>query len=323
MQQIKIFSGSANPSFAKMICASLNLKLGDCKINKFSNENIKVNIEESVRGHDVYLIQTSCPPVNDGLMELLIMIDAVKQASAARVTAVCPYFPYVRSDKKDQPRISITARLVADLLQTAGADRVMTMNLHSAQIQGFFRIPCDHLLAGKIICDYLKQEFDTSKCEEEYLKNHVVVAPDAGSAKLSGFYAQKLKLPLAILDKRRIDDSENPNMNVIIGDVKGKNALIFDDEVASGGSLIKAADALLSAGVNKVEACCVHGVLSGTAVEKIKNSQISRLIVTDTVPIPECKKIDKIEVVSVAKLFAMAIQNTNQGKSISPLYHMF
>jgi ribose-phosphate pyrophosphokinase len=316
--RIKILSGNANKSFAQLVCKHLNLELSDCEIIKFSNENIKVNIKESVRGQDVYIIQTSCPPVSDGIVELLIMIDAVKHASAARITAVCPYFPYVRSDKKDQPRISITARLMADLLQTAGANRVMTMNLHSAQIQGFFRIPCDHLLAGKILCDYVKKDFNANG-----QTNYVVVAPDAGSAKLSAYYTQKLNLPLAILDKRRIDDSENPIMNNVIGEVKNKNAIIFDDEVASGSSIMKAADALIQCGAKKIEVCCVHGVLSGNAIQKIMNSQISRIIVTDTVKISDEKKCNKLEIVSVTELFAKTILYTNQGKSISSLYNIF
>jgi ribose-phosphate pyrophosphokinase len=225
--KLKIFSGNANIPLAKEICNFAGVELGRCEITKFSNENIKVRIMDSVRGQDVFIIQPSCSPVNEGIIELLIMIDAAKHASAGRITAVVPYFPYARSDKKDEPRISITARLMADLLQTAGADRVMTMNLHSPQIQGFFRIPVDHLLAGRLLCDYFKN------CGTE---NCVVVAPDAGSAKRAGAYAIKLGLPLAILDKRRSDDSESPVIHHVIGEVKGKRALIFDDEIASGGS---------------------------------------------------------------------------------------
>lgn len=242
------------------------------------------------------------------------MIDAVKHASAGRVTAVVPYFPYARSDKKDEPRISITARLMADLLQTAGADRVMTMNLHSPQIQGFFRVPVDHLLAGRLLCNYF---------EKAGTENCVVIAPDAGSAKRAGHYAIKLGLPLAILDKRRSDDTENPVIHNVIGDVKGKRAIIFDDEIASGGSILEVIKALESLGVEEIQACCVHAVLSGKASEKLANSKLSKLVVTDTVSIPEHKKFPNLEVISVAELFAKAIMYTNRGESISGLYDKF
>ncbi len=311
---LKIFSGNANVGLAKSICRHIGVRLGRCEIVKFSNDNIKVRILESVRGKDVFVIQPSCPPVNDGIMELLIMIDAIKHASADRITAVLPYFPYARSDKKDEPRISITARLIADLLQAAGADRVMTMNLHSPQIQGFFRIPVDHLLAGKLLCDFFVHKD---------LRNSVVVAPDAGSAKHAGRYAIRLKLPMAILDKRRGDDTEVPVVHNVIGDVKGKKAIIFDDEIASGGSIIEVVSALESLGVKQITACCVHGVLSGKAVERIQNSCITRLIVTDTVSIPQEKRIPKLTILSVAELFAKAILYTHRGKSISGLYFRY
>jgi ribose-phosphate pyrophosphokinase len=309
---LKIMSGNANIPLAKKICAHAGVELAQCEIGKFSNENIKVKICDSVRGQDVFIVQTSCPPVNEGIMELLIMIDAAKHASAGRITAVVPYFPYVRSDKKDEPRISITARLMADLLQTAGADRVMTMNLHSPQIQGFFRVPTDHLLAGRLLCDYFSNEYGTENC--------VVVAPDAGSAKRAGSYAVRLGLPLAILDKRRSDDSESPTVHNVIGDVKGKRAIIFDDEIASGGSILEVVKALERLGVTEIAACCVHAVLSGQASERLKNSSLNRLVVTDTVFIPEEKKFDRMTVISVAELFARAIMYTNMGTSISGLY---
>ena len=309
---LKIFSGNANVPLAKAICSHAGVELGACEIVKFSNENIKVRICDSVRGQDVFIVQPSCVPVNDGIMELLIMIDAAKHASAGRITAVVPYFPYVRSDKKDEPRISITARLMADLLQTAGADRVMTMNLHSPQIQGFFRIPVDHLLAGRLLCEYFKS-FGTDDC--------VVVAPDAGSAKRAGAYAVRMGLPLAVLDKRRNDDTENPVIHNVIGDVKGKRAIIFDDEIASGGSILEVVKALDHLGVKEISACCVHAVLSGNATERLKGSSLSRLVVTDTVFIPEEKKFDRLTVISVAELFARAIMYTNMGASISGLYN--
>ena len=309
---LKIFSGNANIPLAKSICAHAGVELGECEIVKFSNENIKIKICDSVRGQDVFIIQPSCSPVNEGIMELLIMIDAAKHASAGRITAVVPYFPYVRSDKKDEPRICITARLIADLLETAGADRVMTMNLHSPQIQGFFRIPVDHLLAGKLLCEYFISN-GTENC--------VVVAPDAGSAKRAGAYAIRLGLPLAILDKRRSDDTENPCIHNVIGDVKGKRAIIFDDEIASGGSTLEVVKALESLGVKEIQACCVHPVLSGKAAERLRSSTLSKLVVTDTVNIPEEKKFPNLVVISVAELFARAIIYTNSGKSISGLYN--
>lgn len=312
--ELKIFSGNANKPLATAICRYAGVKLGKCEIAKFSNDNIKVKYNESVRGKDVFIIQSSCIPVNEGIMELLMMIDAAKHASAARITAVCPYFPYVRSDKKDEPRISITARLMTDLIATAGADRIMAMNLHSPQIQGFSRIPMDHLLAGKILCKFF---------ERQGIDNCVIVAPDAGSAKHAGRYAIRLSLPLAILDKRRNDDSESPVIQHIIGKVKGKKALIFDDEVASGGSLIEVAAALENHGVEEITACCVHAVLSGKAVERIQNSAIKKLVVTDTVFIPEEKQFPKLKIVSVAELFSNAIMYTNTGRSISGLYYRY
>jgi ribose-phosphate pyrophosphokinase len=311
---LKIFSGNANVPLAKSICRVAGVSLGKCEIVKFSNENIKVKIQESVRGKDVFIIQPSCSPVNEGIMELLIMIDAVKHASADRITAVIPYFPYARSDKKDEPRISITARLIADLLETAGANRVMTMNLHSPQIQGFFRIPVDHLLAGRLLCSFF---------EKEGTENCVVVAPDAGSAKHAGRYAQALKLPLAILDKRRYDDTERPAIHNVIGEVKGKEALIFDDEIATGSSIIEVVKALDALGVQEITACGVHAVLSGDASQKMQQSTLKRVIVTDTVNIPEEKLFPKLRVLTVAELFANAILYTHKGRSISGLYDRY
>jgi len=308
---IKIFAGNCNRDLAKNICKHVGVKLGECEIIKFSNDNIKVRILESVRGKDVYIVQSSSPPVNEYIMELLIMTDAIRHAKADSVTAVLPYYPYVRSDKKDEPRISITARLIADLLETAGADRVMTMNLHTAQIAGFFRIPVDHLLAGRLLCKYYR---------ESGIDNCVVVAPDAGSAKRAGHYAISLGLPLAILDKRRDDDSEKPVIHNVIGEVKGKRALIFDDEIATGGSILEVVKALESLGVKEIQACCVHGVLSANSVERINASPLSKLVVTDTVYIPPEKKIPKMVVISVAELFAQAITCSHTGKSISGLF---
>ena len=308
---IKIFAGNCNRQLAEQLCKHVGVKLGKCEIIKFSNDNIKVRILESVRGKDVYIVQSSSPPVNDYIMELLIMIDAIKHAKADSITAVLPYYPYVRSDKKDEPRISITARLIADLLETAGANRVMTMNLHSPQIAGFFRIPVDHLLAGRLLCDYYRKWG---------IDNCVVVAPDAGSAKRAGHYAITLGLPLAILDKRRDDDSEKPMIHHVIGEVKGKRALIFDDEIATGGSILETVKALEGLGVTEIQACCVHAVLSGRAAERLRNSSLSKLVVTDTVVIPPEKKLSNMVIISVAELFATAITYSHTGKSMSGLF---
>jgi ribose-phosphate pyrophosphokinase len=271
-----------------------------------------VQIEENVREADVFVVQPSCPPVSDGIIELLMTIDALKNASAGRITAVLPYFPYVRSDKKDRPRVSITARLMADLLHTAGANRVLTMNLHSPQVQGFFRVPVDHLQASPILCDYLRESRD--------LSNYVLVAGDVGESKEVGEYATRLDLPIAVVDKRRSGDDENARARNLIGDVQGKVALIVDDEVASGGTLLEAARFVLERGAVAVEACIVHAVLSGRAVERIAASPLRQLVVTDSIPLPPQKRIDKIHIQSVARLFADAIRAIHDGSSVSRLF---
>ena len=311
--EMKIFSGSAHPELAKAICEKLGLPLGLSRVDRFSNENMLIQIEESVREADVFVIQPSCTPVSDGILELLMLIDALKHASAARITAVTPYFPYVRSDKKDQPRISITARLMADLLETAGADRVLTTDLHAPQTQGFFRVPADQLIAAPMICEYLRQNRD--------LQDYVLVAGDAGEAKELGAYANRLNLPMAIVDKRRYGNDEKPKAVNLIGDVTGKTALIIDDEIASGGTMVEAANFLLERGANKVEACAVHPILSGQAPERIEASPIESLIVTDTVPVSEEKRIDKLEILSVAPMFSQAIEAIHSGQSVSRLFH--
>jgi ribose-phosphate pyrophosphokinase len=309
---IKVISASAHPELARDICKHLGLELCRSSVARFSNENMLVQIEENVREADVFVIQPSCPPVSDGIMELLITIDALKHASAGRITAVLPYFPYARSDKKDRPRISITARLLADLLETAGANRVLTMDLHSPQMQGFFRIPADQLEAAPILCDYLRQSRD--------LSSYVLVAGDVGESKQVGHYANRLHLPIAIVDKRRSGDDERASAVHLIGDVAGKVALVVDDEVASGGTLIEAARFVLEHGAVAVEACVVHPVLSGRAIERIAASPIRQLVVTDTIPLPPPKRIEKIHVQSVARLFADAIQAIHDGSSVSRLF---
>ncbi|MEM1398844.1 MAG: ribose-phosphate diphosphokinase, partial [Pseudomonadota bacterium] len=270
---VKIIGGSSHPEFTDQVCRHLGVERCQTKTVRFSNENILVQVDENVRESDVFVIQTSCPPVSDGIMELLITIDTLKHASARRVTAVLPYFPYARSDKKDRPRISITARLMADLLETAGADRVLTMDLHAPQVQGFFRIPADHLKAAPILCDHLSQT--------RTLDDYVLVAGDVGEAKGIGAYANRLNLPIAIVDKRRDGDDEKPRAVSLVGDVEGKKALIIDDEVASGGTLLEATDFLLKSGAVSVEAAAVHPVLSGTAVERIAESPMKSLVVSD------------------------------------------
>lgn len=307
---LKVFAGRSHPELADEICRYLDIPLGKSYVNRFSNENLMVHIEENVRGADVFVIQTAAPPVNEHIIELLIYIDALKHASAGRITAVIPYFPYIRSDKKDKPRISITARLMADLLQTAGADRVVTMDLHAPQSQGFFRIPVDHLQATPIIADYLMKQ-DLSNC--------VLVAGDAGEAKEVGRYANRLHLPMAIVDKRRFDDSEQAVATNLIGDVAGKHAIIVDDEVSTGGTLVEAARFLLDKGATKVTAAFTHAVLAGPAVQRLNDSCIEGLTFTNTVPM-QGKRSDKFEVLSVAQLFAKAIRRIHDGDSISALF---
>ncbi len=309
---IKLIAGTSHPTLAAEISEHLGVPLCATEILRFGNENILFQCKENVREADVFVVQTSCPPVSDLIVELLIMIDALKHASARRITAVLPYFPYTRSDKKDRPRISITARLMADLLETAGADRVLTMNLHSPQVQGFFRIPVDQLNATPLVCDHLR---DTTR-----LDNSVLVASDVGEAKDLGEYANRLKLPMAIIDKRRRDDSENPVAVALIGDVKGKNALIIDDEIASGGTMIEAARYLRAHGARRIEAAAVHPVLSGRAIERLRQSDIERLVVTNSIAVPEPKRNAQLEIVSVASLFAEAIRAIHSGDSVSKLF---
>ncbi len=308
--RLKVFSGGSHKKLTERICYHLDAPVGESRVVKFSNENLLVQIEENVRECDVFVVQTTAPPVHEHIFELLITIDALKHASAARVTAVLPYFPYARSDKKDKPRISITARLMADLVMTAGADRVLTMDLHSPQIQGFFRIPVDQLKASRLVCDYWKQRD---------LTDYVLVAGDAGEAKELGAYANRLELPMAIVDKRRYGDDEKPKAVNVIGDVRGKHCLIVDDEVASGGTLIEAADFLVKMGAVSVEATCVHPVLSGSAVKKIQEGPIERLVVTDTIP-TEGKSFPKLEILSTAQIFAKAIRRIHDGDSVSDLF---
>ena len=307
--EIKLFSGNSNLELAKAIAKKLNTELGEIEVNTFSDGEINVHIAETVRGRDVFIIQSTCSPVNDNLMELLIMIDAAKRASAGRITAVIPYFGYARQDRKARSRDPITAKLVANLLTKAGADRVLTMDLHAEQIQGFFDIPVDNLLGGPTLYNHFAKQGNID----------VVVAPDLGSVKRSRKVAEKFGVPLAIIDKRR------PKANVmevmsIIGDVKGKKCLMIDDMVDTAGTLCQGAQAIKDAGASAVYAGCSHGVLSGPAIERLKNSTIDKFVVLDTIHIPEEKMLDKIEVLSVASIFAAAIENVYLDKPMSKLY---
>ncbi len=308
---LKVFSGSAHRGLAEEICGLLKIGLGEMTIHKFANDNIKVKIEENVRNADVFVIQPSTIPVNEGFLELLIIIDAIKHASANRITAVVPYFPYARSDKKDEPRISITARLCADLLETAGANRILTMDLHSPQIQGFCRIPADQLLALPILCDHFAAKLDDD-C--------VIVAADAGGVKMTAGYAARLQLPLAIIDKRRFADDDKASVLNIVGNVAGKKAIIFDDEISTGGTLVDAAEELLNFGATEVSAGIVHPVLVGNAIEKIAKSKLKELVVTNSLPVPPEKQMDRITVLSVATLFSKAIRRIHNGESVSALF---
>jgi ribose-phosphate pyrophosphokinase len=309
---LKIFAGSSHPALARAIAKESGVPLGRCKVVRFSNENIKVKIEENVRGCDVFVIQTSAPPLSDHIVELLILIDALKFASAARITAVLPYFPYARSDKKDEARISITARLMADLLESAGADRVLTMTLHAPQILGFFRKPADQLLATPI----LKRHF-----KKKSLANNVVVATDAGAGKIAGHFAKRLGLPMAVIDKRRLDDTEKAQSTALIGDVRGKEAIIYDDEIATGGSIQEAARILRNFGAKRVRVGVTHAVLSGPALDRLKSAELDELVVTDTVPMTEAnaKGLPNLTVLSTAKLFADAIVRIHEGRSVSAI----
>jgi len=311
---ILVFSGSSHPALAEGICHRLGISVGRSEVVSFSNENLMVQIHENVREADVFVVQTSTSPVNEHLVELLIFIDALKRASARRVTAVLPYFPYVRSDKKDRPRISITARLVADLLEAAGADRVLTMDLHAPQIQGFFKVPVDQLMALPLIASHVE-----ATCA---LQDAVVVATDAGGAKDAGAYAARLKLDLAIIDKRRYADDECVRAEHLIGDVQGRMALIFDDEIASGSTILEAASFLRRAGATSVIASATHAVFTRNAPELLQVSSLDRVVVTDTIPVPVTKHVPKLQVLGVAELFASAIRAIHDGRSVSALFEV-
>jgi len=308
--KIKIFSGNSNKELAQKIASQLGVELGDAVVTRFSDGEISVNINESVRGVDAFIIQSTCSPVNRHLMELLIMIDAFKRASAGRITAVIPYYGYARQDRKAKARDPITAKLVANLLTAAGADRILTMDLHANQIQGYFDIPVDHLLGGRILMEH----FDKMKIEDL-----VIVSPDHGSVARARTFAQYLDSPIAIVDKRRPKDNVSEVMN-IIGDVRDKNLIILDDMIDTAGTLCNAAEALKKFGAKNIYACCTHPVLSGPAIERLQNSDLTEIIVLDTIPLPEEKRIDKIKILSTAPLFASAIEKIFDCESVSVLF---
>jgi len=311
-KNIKIFTANSNPAFANAIVDKLGLKLGNSEVGKFSDGEIFVNINETVRGSDVFVVQSTCSPVNDNFMELLIMIDAFKRASAGRITAVIPYFGYARQDRKAKRRDPISAKLCADLITTAGADRVLTMDLHAPQIQGFFNIPVDHLVGQPILSQYYKTLFEDQK------EDTVVVSPDLGSVTRARKFADYIDVPIAIVDKRRPKANACEVMN-IIGDIKDKNVILVDDMIDTAGTIVNGAKALVERGAKKVYACCTHAVLSGPAIERIQNSCIHELVVLDTVPLPEEKQIDKIKVLSSTPVFAEAIERIYEDISVSTL----
>lgn len=313
-KEIKVFTGSSNPELADMICKNLGISLGKSTVTAFADGECSISINEPVRGVDVFIVQSTCKPVNDSLMELLVMIDAMKRASAGRITAVIPYFGYARQDRKAKARDPISAKLVANMITAAGADRVLTMDLHASQIQGFFDIPVDNLLGNPIFVDYYAKKFG-DKCEDM-----MVVSPDVGSVARARAFAQKLHMQLAIVDKRRQKANQCEVMNVI-GDVKGKDCILFDDMVDTAGSLCNAAKAIVEVGgANKVYACASHGVLSGPAIDRLESSNIEELALLDTIPAhPEAVRA-RIKYLSVASMFSEAIERTYQEVSISKLF---
>ena len=310
MDQLGIYTGNANPDFARKICRYLSVELGRAEVFEFANENIFVKVLDNVRARDAFLVQPTSSPVNKSIMELLIMIDAFKRASAERITAVVPYFGYGRSDKKDQPRVPITARLVADMLTTAGANRVLTMDLHQGQIQGFFNIPVDELTAVHLLSNYFRHK---------ELADPVVVT-DLGFAKRARTFAELLEAPLAVIEKRRVGNLDRAELLNVIGDVRARQAIIVDDEIDTAGTLVEIVRALEREGVAEIFACATHGVLSEPAVERLADVPVREIVLTDTIPLPPHKRLPRITTISVAPLFAEAIRRIHQGESVGALF---
>jgi ribose-phosphate pyrophosphokinase len=311
MDELKVFSGTAHPALAKAVCDYLDIPLGEAEVFEFSNENIFVRVLENVRERDVFVVQPICSPVNKSLVELLIMLDAFRRASAGRITAVVPYYGYSRTDKKDQPRVPITARLIADLITTAGANRLLTVDLHAPQIQGFFTIPVDELTARPMLAQHIK---------EKGLDDLVVVATDIGISKAARDVAAKLGAPLAIVEKRRVGNADASETLNIIGEVEGIHALTVDDEIDTAGSLVGVVNALLERGVQKVYACASHPVFSGSAIQRIASSPVQEVVVADTIPVNGDKKVDKITVLSIASLIGEAIHRIHTGLSVGAMF---
>lgn len=311
MDELKVFTGNAHPTLAKAVCDYLGIPVGEAEVFQFSNENIFVRILENVRQRDVFVIQPICSPVNKSLVELLIMVDAFKRASAGRITAVVPYYGYGRTDKKDQPRVPISARLVADLLTTAGANRLLTIDLHAAQIQGFFNIPVDELTALFILSQYF---------EAKNLDNLVVVATDIGISARARDLASKLNTPLAIIEKRRLGNIDATETLNVIGEVEGMRALTVDDEIDTAGSLVNVVNTLIKRGATEIYACCTHPVFSGQAIQRIDSSPVKEVVVTDTIPVNGSRKLDKITVLPIASLIGEAIHRIHTGLSVGAMF---
>jgi ribose-phosphate pyrophosphokinase len=310
-KRFKLFSGTANPRLAEEVARHIGVTVGQVKLQRFADGEVYFQLLENVRGVDVFVVQPTCYPVDQHLVELLIMIDALKRASAARITAVVPYYGYARQDRKDRPRVAISAKLIADLLTTAGANRALFVDLHAAQIQGFFNIPVDHIFASPVLVSHFK---------ELNLPNLTVVSPDAGGVERTRFFAQKMGAPLAIVDKRRTDLNVAEVMHVV-GDVEGQTCLIIDDIIDTAGTLVKTVDALFANGAAAVYACASHAVLSGPAIDRIANSRLEQLVVTDTIPLREAaQKVSKIKVLSIAGLLGSAIENIHMETSVSTLF---
>ncbi len=312
LNDIKIFTGNSNRALVERVCDYLSIPLGDATVGRFPDGEIDVKVDEDVRGADIFIIQPTCPPVNDSLAELLILIDCFKRASSARITAVLPYYGYARKDRKDEGRVPITAKLVANLITKAGADRLLTMDLHAAQIQGFFDIPVDHLLAFPVISDYFR---------ENDLSDFVVVSPDVGGIKIARLYSNHLNMRLAVVDKRRFGP-EDIEVGFVIGDVEGRNAIIIDDLIATGGSICQAARVLKEKGAKDIYVAATHPVLCGAAIEKLKEAPIEKIAVTDTIPLSEDAKSlgSKIKVLSVSNLLGEAIKRIHTNTSISSMF---
>ena len=314
MQKMKIFAHPSAQNFAKEVCEYLKLPLSEMTVMKFKNDNTFVQLKESVREQDVFIIQANIPPINERIMELLISIEAAKRASAKEINVVIPYFFYSRSDKKDQPRVPITAKLVATLLEAAGATRVLTCDLHNPAIQGYFDIPCTRLTGQYLLQDYFKSK---------NLEDMVIVATDAGSSKKAYKYSKYFNCPIAMIDKRRAGNNDKAQANTVIGDVKGKQAIIFDDEVDTAGSMMETVRILNKFGAREIYAGCTHGVLSDRAIERIEQSSIKEFVITNTIPVPKEKQIDKLTVLSIAPLFAEAIQRINEARPLGELFQEY